>query len=92
MSRTGSQPVTFQWHEEGEANLGEGISRAPAGAKTQLFALVVKHPRAMPMKVTMRAENKAAALRYASNCWPNAEISLQPAEKGKKGKTKRAES
>jgi hypothetical protein len=85
LSRTGSQPISFQWQEEDQANLGEGISRAPAGAKTQLFALLVKHPRAMPMRVTMRAENKAAALRYAANCWPSAEVSLQPAEKRKKG-------
>jgi len=77
MSRTGAQPVSFQWHEDEQPNLGEGISRPVAGAASKPFALLVKPLKAMPMKVTLMAETKAAAFRYAAARWPGAEVSMQ---------------
>lgn len=59
---------------EQEPNLGEGISRPPAGARTKLFNLLVTSPGYPAMKVTMRAETAAKAKKYASNCWPNSNI------------------
>ena len=59
---------------EQEPNLGEGISRPPAKAKTRLYNLLVVTPGYPPMKATMRAETAAKAKLYASNCWPNSNI------------------
>jgi hypothetical protein len=81
MSRTGSQPVSFQWHEQEPANLGEGISRPMRGAASKPFDLLVKPLKAMPMKVTLMAETKAAAFRYAVARWPGAEVSLRSAQR-----------
>jgi hypothetical protein len=81
MSRTGAQPVSFQWHEDERPNLGEGISRPAAGAASKPFALLVKPLKAMPMKVTLMAETKAAAFRYATARWPGAEVSLRSAQR-----------
>ena len=57
-----------------EPNLGEGVSRPVAGAKTKLFNLLVTSPGYPAMKVTMRAETAAKAKLYASNCWPGSNI------------------
>lgn len=63
---------------EDAPNLGDGISRPPAGAKTKLFKLVVKSPGSPAMKVSLRAETVAKAKLYASNCWPNSTITVAP--------------
>lgn len=55
---------------------GEGISRPVANARTRSFTLIVYQPRLQPMTVTMRAESKAAAIRYAKARWPGSEIEL----------------
>lgn len=55
-------------------NLGEGVSRPPAKARTRLYSLMVKQPGYPPMKVSMRAESPKRAVLYASNCWPNSNI------------------
>jgi hypothetical protein len=56
---------------------GEGISRPVANARTRSFTLIVYQPRLQPMTVTMRAETKAAAIRYAKARWPGSEVELQ---------------
>ena len=55
---------------------GEGISRPVANTRTKLFTLIVYQPRLQPMTVTMRAETKAAAIRYAKARWPGSEVEL----------------
>lgn len=67
---------TFHWREpdEDELQLGEGLSRAPAEAKTEAFTVMVKSPGARPMRLTLQAETEAHALRYASARWPKAHI------------------
>jgi len=55
---------------------GEGISRPVANARTRSFTLIVYQPRLQPMTVTMRAESKAAAIRYAKARWPGSEVEL----------------
>ena len=74
------------WREENEqqANLGEGISRPKAKARTMMFKLMVKPSRAQPMTVLMPAENKKAAVRYAQNRWPQAEVAVLDEERKRK--------
>jgi hypothetical protein len=55
---------------------GEGISRPVANARTRSFTLIVYQLRLRPMTVTMRAETKAAAIRYAKARWPGSEVEL----------------
>lgn len=59
---------------EAAPNLGEGVSRPVAGARTRLYDLLVKQPGLPVMKVAMRAESPKRAVLYASNCWPNSNI------------------
>ena len=68
------QNALFLWREEDQSRHGEGISRPVAKAKTKLYTLIVYKSGFMPMTTTMRAENKAAAITYAQNRWPNATI------------------
>ena len=77
----GSGAYAFTWQEDEQPNLGEGISRPMAKAKTELFKLLVKPGRSMPMTVLLPAENKAAAVRYAQARWPQAEIALVDEQK-----------
>jgi hypothetical protein len=56
---------------------GEGISRPFADARTKLYALIVYQPHLRPMTVTMRAENKEAAVKYAKARWPGSEVEMQ---------------
>jgi hypothetical protein len=53
---------------------GEGISRPVANARTKSFTLIVYQPRLQPMTVTMRAETKTAAIKYAKARWPGATV------------------
>jgi hypothetical protein len=55
---------------------GEGISRPVANARTRSFTLIVYQPNSRPMTVTMRAETKTAAIRYAKARWPGSEVEL----------------
>ena len=59
---------------EAAPNLGEGISRPVAGAKTKMYNLIVTRPGAPTLKATMRAETAAKAKLYAKNCWPGSNI------------------
>ena len=83
----GSGAYAFTWQEEEQPNLGEGISRPKAKAKTTMFKLLVKPSRSMPMTVLLPAENKAAAVRYAQNRWPQAEVAVLDADKPKRCKS-----
>jgi hypothetical protein len=66
---------TLQWMEEAqESRHGEGISRPVFQARTRLYTLRVRQPQQRPMVMTMRAESKAAAIRYAQARWPNAAV------------------
>ena len=62
------------WREDNQGRYGEGISRPVHKARTRLYNLIVYKSGAMPMTLTMRAENKTAAITYAQNRWPNATV------------------
>lgn len=62
------------WREENQGRYGEGISRPVHKTRTKLYNLIVYKSGAMPMTLTMRAENKTAAITYAQNRWPNATV------------------
>jgi hypothetical protein len=68
----------MHWVEEdaGKTQHGEGISRAPAKAKTKLFDLIVRQPGARPMKFSIPAETAVKAKQYAAARWPLADIEL----------------
>ena len=68
------QGALLLWREDDHARYGEGISRPIAKAKTKLYTLIVYKSGSMPMTMTMRAENKAAAIIYAQNRWPSATV------------------
>ena len=68
------QGALLLWREENQGRYGEGISRPVSKAKTKLYNLIVYKSGSMPMTMTMRAENKTAAITYAQNRWPNATV------------------
>lgn len=68
------QGLLLLWREENQGRYGEGISRPVPKAKTKLYTLIVYKSGSMPMTMTMRAENKTAAITYAQNRWPNATV------------------
>jgi hypothetical protein len=70
--------ATLQWieDEEEKSRHGEGVSRAPAGAKTKEFRLVVKQAGTKPMTLIMRAESKRKAQQYAEARWPSAQVEV----------------
>jgi hypothetical protein len=68
------QGALLMWREENQGRYGEGISRPVSKAKTKLYTLIVYKSGSMPMTMTMRAENKTAAITYAQNRWPDAVI------------------
>lgn len=61
---------------EGAPNLGEGISRPTAKARTREFRLLVRFAKTQPMRVVMQAETAKRALHYAQNRWPEASIEI----------------
>jgi len=61
---------------EGEPNLGEGVSRPNPKARTKLFNVLVTFTQTKPMRMTIRAETKRHAIKYASNRWPQATIEV----------------
>ncbi len=68
----------MHWIEEDadKVQQGEGISRAPAKAKTKLFNLIVKQVGARPMKFSIPAESATKAKQYALARWPSAQIEV----------------
>lgn len=73
---TTNKLLSFTWNEDGYTNrFGEGVSRPKKGARCKLHNLSVENAGGMPMKVTLPAESKAAALRYARSRWPEASVS-----------------
>jgi len=68
----------MHWVEEdaGKTQHGEGISRAPAGAKTKMFLLTVRQPGATPMKFSIYAETATKAKQYAAARWPMAQLEV----------------
>lgn len=61
---------------EGEPNLGEGVSRPKHKARTRAFSVLVTFTSAKPMRMTLMAETKKHAIKYASNRWPEATIEV----------------
>ena len=70
------QGALLMWREDNHSRHGEGISRPVHKARTKLYNLIVYKSGSMPMTVTMRAENKTAAITYAQNRWPNATVEV----------------
>jgi hypothetical protein len=72
----GSGPVTFQWQEHPQGAFGPGVSRAADPQRARRFTLLVRQQAAKPMKVTLFAENKTAAKKYALARWPGAAVEV----------------
>ena len=62
------------WREDNQGRYGDGISRPVPKSRTKLYTWIVYKSGSMPMTMTMRAENKTAAITYAQNRWPDAVI------------------
>lgn len=71
-----SKIASLTWNDEAGARLGPGVSRAADGASTRPFRVRVRLSRGTPMVVTLQAETKARALRYAQNRWPDSTVEL----------------
>ncbi|MEN9727413.1 MAG: hypothetical protein RL434_1779 [Pseudomonadota bacterium] len=69
-------PVTFQWQEHPQGAFGPGVSRAANLESAKKFTLLVKQQAAKPMKVTLFAENRTAAKKYALARWPGAAVEV----------------
>jgi hypothetical protein len=68
------QGALLMWREDNQGRYGDGISRPVPKSRTKLYTLIVYKSGSTPMTITMRAENKAAAITYAQNRWPNATV------------------
>lgn len=68
--------VTLQWMEPQRARLGAGVSRPKDGQKARPYTLLVRQRGERPMKVTLAAPSKQAAIRYGQNRWPGAEVEV----------------
>ena len=68
--------VALQWEIEERGRHGEGISRPVAKARTKPIRLRVKPQGQSPMLVTLQAETKRHAIRYATNRWPGAAVEV----------------
>lgn len=66
--------VPFQWEESNRGLFGPGVSRPAVPQRARKFTLVVRQQAAQPMKVTLLAESKKLALRYAQARWPGAAV------------------
>ncbi len=73
-----NSPIAFQWRTdpEDQGQYGEGISRPYHGARTKEYRLMIYPSGARPMLWIARAENVNAAIRYAQNRWPSAQIEV----------------
>ena len=68
------QGALLMWREDNQGRYGDGISRPVPKSRTKLYTLIVYKSGSMPMTMTMRAENKTAAITYAQNRWPGATV------------------
>lgn len=69
--------LPFVWGEEQSgAQIGEGISRPKAGAKTKKFHLLITLPSCRPMLWITRAESKTHAINYAKARWPQCSVEV----------------
>ena len=66
--------MALQWQEPICGSFGPGVSRPAEPKRAKRFTLVVRQQAARPMTVTLLAENKKLALRYAANRWPGAAV------------------
>ena len=69
-----NEMLPFQWEEPIRGSFGPGVSRPALPERARKFTLVVRQQAARPMKVTLLAENKKLALRYATARWPEAQV------------------
>lgn len=63
--------IVLHWRIPEKGRYGDGISRPREGDRTRWYTLRVALPGCLPMKVTLAAPSRRAALRYASNRWPD---------------------
>lgn len=68
------QGALLLWREDDHARYGDGISRPVPKSRTKPYTLIIYKSGSMPMTMTMRAENKTAAITYAQNRWPSATV------------------
>lgn len=68
--------VCLQWSVPERGNHGDGVSRPKPNEATRPYTLIVRQGNARPMKVTYQAPSKRAAIRYAKNRWPGAEVEV----------------
>lgn len=68
--------VVLQWSADQHGSHGDGISRPMPKARTRMYRVRVKQHGAQPMVVTMPAESKQRAIRYASARWPGAAVEV----------------
>lgn len=68
--------VVLHWTVPQRAKLGDGVSRPKEGQKTRPYTLLVRQRGERPMKVTLAAPSKQAALRYAGNRWPGCDVEV----------------
>ena len=66
--------AALQWEETIRGSFGPGISRPKVAGRARKFTVVVRQQCARPMKVTLLAESKSLALRYARARWPGAAV------------------
>lgn len=68
--------VVMNWQEDQPSRNGPGISRPVPGAPTKTYELRVRPLHGSLMKVTLKAESRAHAQRYAQARWPEAKVEL----------------
>lgn len=68
--------VTLHWQIEERGNHGDGISRPVAKARTKPIQLRVTAQGQRPMLVTLPAETKRHAIKYAKARWPGAVVEV----------------
>lgn len=66
--------MALQWQEPIRGSFGPGVSRPAVPERAKKFTLVVRQQAARPMKVTLMAESRKLALRYAQARWPGAAV------------------
>jgi len=69
--------LAFRWAEEPtDSKHGDGVSRPVPKARTKQYRVMVYPQGARPMLWITQAENVGAAIRYAQNRWPGAEVEV----------------
>jgi hypothetical protein len=59
-----------------QPTLGPGVSRPSSAAHARLHQMRVKCPGSAVMTVSLLAENRHCALRYAQNRWPDCSVEM----------------